>query len=652
MTMSLMGLHPTFDALSSLADQGDVEGARSRVGRHVARCAQCAATVAEIRELGDAARGVDLPGAPAGLWARIERAAEVERAAPARARETPPPDADAWTPAPALRPTRHVESPVRRGVRAGVGMLAAAVIVALVLLVPRSREVLQAGQQTGRWQFTPARPSPGQRVAVRYLPSVDDTLDSTVMVLGGADYRYGSLMTGIYRRGLLDSIGVLVRQRDGAYVGQIAFGPDSSVLMLMLSRMGGLRMTSVMSPEGRLRSRLIPVAILVAGDASGRPLLAALTRAAEFWYGGSETGYSVSDTLIKYYPAEPIGFATRAERASHRLLDDLIGFFRSGEREYFRFDRRFMVERGVSAEHELAMVVFANRIAEPAEVEKWVRRLVAEHPDDPRTLVVFANMLGSALARPNTVDTVRRALPIAETLYARNGGRVLDGEIASIASRVGDTATYQRWTVRTALALHGDLQGRYLGTDSYALADSGVRRNMRSALRARVASACRLPAGRYPPWQGVAAWRVECSYDRAGSYAALSAIALLDGRPAAALALADSSVTLGDSIGKWCRGSSGYRRRGEALLALHDTAAAVPELARGIGYGNWENIARADEIGRQLRGFLPAARWTAQVQAARAADEQCDRDANDRASAARDSARRATTKQASHRVSP
>ena len=68
------GFHPSFDALSAHADRNDVEAARTRVARHVARCDQCRAEVRDIRALGEAARAMSVPAAPGWLKARIESA--------------------------------------------------------------------------------------------------------------------------------------------------------------------------------------------------------------------------------------------------------------------------------------------------------------------------------------------------------------------------------------------------------------------------------------------------------------------------------------------------------------------------------------------------------------------------------------------------
>src|SRR5471032_446337 len=165
--MSIMatGFHPSFDALSACADQSDLDAARTRVGRHVAKCARCAAAVAEIRALGEAARGVELPAVPAGLWARIEKQASEPAPAPARATPSPERD-DVWRPAPALRPTVHQPSASqRRSMRVGLGVLAAAVVLLGVLILTPGPSPLFA-TAASRITFTPFRPAPGARVQV------------------------------------------------------------------------------------------------------------------------------------------------------------------------------------------------------------------------------------------------------------------------------------------------------------------------------------------------------------------------------------------------------------------------------------------------------------------------------------------------------
>ena len=93
MNALMYAMHPTFDALSAFADLSDVGGKKTRVGRHVSRCARCRDTLEEIRALGIAVRASSSEGAPSGLWHRIERAASGNSVSHAEPRETLPPDA-------------------------------------------------------------------------------------------------------------------------------------------------------------------------------------------------------------------------------------------------------------------------------------------------------------------------------------------------------------------------------------------------------------------------------------------------------------------------------------------------------------------------------------------------------------------------------
>jgi hypothetical protein len=78
MRVPSMTLHPSFDTLSAFADARDAASANTRVGRHVARCAECRSIVADIRALGDAARAMTVEGAPPELWQRIAASYETD----------------------------------------------------------------------------------------------------------------------------------------------------------------------------------------------------------------------------------------------------------------------------------------------------------------------------------------------------------------------------------------------------------------------------------------------------------------------------------------------------------------------------------------------------------------------------------------------
>src|SRR2546423_2340517 len=144
MSMLLRGFHPSFDALSAHADLSDIDGGRTRVGRHVARCARCADLVEDIRRLGDSTRAAVIPGVPAGLWTRIEVLLK-EPSSPASATPGHAGAAVARSPSgPPPIPQRR--TPAYGSVaRLGVGLsIAAGTALAAVLLATGPRRDLRA----------------------------------------------------------------------------------------------------------------------------------------------------------------------------------------------------------------------------------------------------------------------------------------------------------------------------------------------------------------------------------------------------------------------------------------------------------------------------------------------------------------------------
>lgn len=618
------GFHPSFEALSALADRSDVDAARLRIGRHVARCQPCAATIAQIRAMGDAARGIELATVPPGLWTAIERARERELHAPAPARETPAPGAAPWDIGPARRPTSHAVSPFRIGGRTGWMALAAAAAIVAVLLAPTSRgDRLEAGAARGSWRFVPRHPAPGATVQVRYEPPPGPAGDSLALLLGtpirrGDDFVHWTALDG----GLQDSLATLVRGRDGAYTGRFSVPADFGAMSLRLTDLHNTPVRRFTSADGPVSSVPEPLALLVAGDAGGRPMLRALAAAASARFGGSSAAYALADTLVRYYPDEPIGYALLRKDNSRRLLDELVAWFRRGERQYLRFDQRFTAAPSVSADHMLDMIVFAHRIDEPAEVRKWTLRLAADHPQDPRTLDVFGSMLHGMLNRAGTVDTIRRDLPMAEALWSRNGRRGSASSIASLARTVGDTAAYRRWSLRAVTAQEREFRGGFPGVNGDMIADEPTRVALVPVLRREAGRECRVPSGKVPEWNNWMTWRERCENGRASAFIALSTVERRYGDPRRALALADSAVTINDVLGRCWEGSA-RRERGAALLAMGDTMAALPELAAGLDRGNWQSHALRDSTERALRPAVSASAWRDAVRRQSEARARC-----------------------------
>lgn len=628
MTLFTTGFHPAFDALSAHVDLSDVDAARTRVGRHVARCAACRDAVAELRALGDAARAVELPGAPSGMWARIERATRATAAAPSAPRATPSPEEPlVWEGAPSLRPTTHVPSHMPRLLRRGSAFLVAAagVFVALLLPSPFHRN-LSGSPDLGTWRFSPANPAAGARVRVRLEPPATFGNVERLLLLGRFTRPVGEPQApGFFWSALDDSLATLTRGRDGAYEGFMMMPQRVAAASVHVAPVGGPYFRRLWDPAASPHLIERPVALVVGGDARGRPSFDALVGALladESRPTGVGFAYSVPDTLIKYFPSEPIGYATDTRVGGRRLLDDVIAWFRRGERQYVKFDARLTAQPSVTADRALAMTIFANRISEPGEVRRWVMRLVREHPDDPRTLQVFGRMLSNMLNRPGTTDSVLAALPVADTLYERNGRRDFGGEFASVAARLGDTVTSWRWTVRSwerPVAQHVFYR---TGVDESMMRDATMRAAALPFLTAQLTESCALPAGRYPAQFTVEQWTSHCAGRRRDAYAGLSLLWRAEGNPRRALAYADSGLAV-TGFGESCQYRLPHQRRGEALLALGDTAGAIPEFAASVRFGDGRAERSRDSLGRILRPRVDSAGWSVLVARTEAEQRRC-----------------------------
>ena len=641
----LMGMHPTFEALSAHADRPDLDGARTRVGAHVARCAQCRAVVEEIRGLGDAARAMPEAGLPADLWSRIATtaASDADRAEPGAhpARPTPPPDGDVWRQTPALRPTRHMPSIPRSWV-ARVGIVAAAAaVIGIALLLPSSRSALHASAPA-RLTVFPARPRPGTTVTVRYQADPAMAGASRLLLLAAfAPSADSADQEGYWWAGLQDSIATLERNADGMFVGQWRVPEHFLAASLFVVPTGLPPTRQPLGPKwweesgSYERQSTLLVGATQTGSPSLESLLAAL-RVRTFLVTRSRG--QVADTLRKYFPDHPAGYAAAVRRERHGVLDDLVHFFRSEERDYARLDGILSERPRVDADRLLGMAEFARRIEEPAMAAKWVMRLVKEHPDDPRTLGAYAEMVHAIELREPPADTMRRYLPMFDSLYERGGGRGESNyEVAALIKRYGDRAMYDRWVIR-------GLRSRGLHYYGIAMDDESLRRPEVRALaeprlRRITADRCALPPGKYPSVTSVSVWQEQCHGSRAMAYGFLSRMELFAGDPRRALADADSSAAANVARGS-CWRNIGERRRGEALVALGDLPGAAISLSRAYAWDEVENNKRRDSVGRSLRPVVDSARWASLVAAGRAEHEACSRRAFEQRKAAADSARR------------
>ena len=264
-------LHPTFDTLSAHADLSEIDGARTRVGRHIARCVDCRVVVEEIRGLGSAARAADVDGAPAGLWGRVRPAVERAVAETAPQRATPTPDAGPgpWEVAPSLRPTRHWPIPTRRLlVRVGGGVAVAAAALIVVALATGRTPALLASSPS-RMTMTPLRPAAGATVHVRFLPPPKLAGSDRLVLMGQYLNDSRHELKDHYFGGAYDSVAVLHRAPDGAMVGDFTVpGAFKAVSLVIFDPLAH-----------RFEANGMYSWLLVGGDSRGRPTLESLLAA-------------------------------------------------------------------------------------------------------------------------------------------------------------------------------------------------------------------------------------------------------------------------------------------------------------------------------------------------------------------------------------
>jgi hypothetical protein len=602
------GFHPSFDALSATADRSDLDAARTRTGRHVARCATCAAVVAEIREMGAAARAIDLSGAPAGLWARIERQA-VNEPAPSTPRPTPSPEREeVWAPAPSLRPTILVPSPLRRrALRVGVGILAAAAAVLIVALIWPSQQNLEASG-TSRLTFAPGRPHPGGTLAVRYQPA-PQFKDASELVLVGEFVKPAGHGLDRYRiyGSLGDSLATLRRMPDGSFQGRVVLPADFLALRMTISDLAGAhRDADGFDPW-----------IVIGGTPAREPSLPSLLAALEFSieYSGRNgpwlprQGVVVSDSLRKYFPDHPSGWAHSQSYGRQKGKFDLIRFFENAQHRYSSFDAKLWPRENLDAERLHDMVVFAGNIDEPAELMKWAARLAKEHPEDPRAVYDLGRGLHEIELRQPAgfADSIRAWLPILQRAYVAGGSPMSEySDVPSLVERYGDDAVKQAWKgqarARLTQAQLFDRAGRQHGVPDALVPE----------LREMTGRQCVRPAGRYPLRTSLQAWLRNCERERGQAYGLLAQRARLDGDPARALRESDSALAA-MARGYLCAPSRGYWERALVMLSQGDTTAAERAMVNASAWASGNHPDSRDTARVYLGGRFDEARWQTSV---------------------------------------
>jgi len=574
MTMLMMSMHPSDETLSRLADQSELERMRSRAGRHVARCERCRNAVAAIEALGDAARAMPDPELPGALRQRISGRISERRRSGSIA--LPLVTTQLRDPRSATR--RHWSMRKRGAVAA-----AAVVIAVAVLLTPVWRRHLLAAASPGTAAMYPPYPRPGATVGIRFVPSPGWTGSDTLWVSGLVDLR--NAPASGHRATTVAAATTLVRDQDGSFRGRLVL-PDAALS-------GSLGIVS--SPYGSIVTKWVARLTVLTSDSSGeRPSLDAMESAVYNVRASTRDG-TLANAFARWAPGHPMRWLLAGPRPTRGVFD-WVRYFDSEEHRFARLTEQLNARHDVRPAELAGMAALAYRIEEPGSAAEWTERLLREHPDDPWALQLRAREIHEMELRGAPTDSIAALVPSLDSLYATSRlGTQLVYQIEAITNRYADSVSKRRWALRSARA--GRYFPGYFSGRAEGFSDPQFRDSAAAYARDVLGSAAK-PV----PWNGPRNMP-NAALDRARAYSTLASVALARHEYREALALTDSA-RISDCV--W----PGHDTRALALLALGDTAAAIPSLA---AFGRAPFALSADDTRRLLgRRFNPQ-QWQAAV---------------------------------------
>jgi hypothetical protein len=379
--MPMLSLHPRLDALSDLlARHRGVDSVRdtrrrARIAAHVARCAHCQASLRFLRtldalplETSDAH-----PSLPPELLSRVLRS----RAAGERVL-LPPADA-------------LPVAPRRRWALAAV----AAVLLAIAGIGLAWRgEGVEAGTTSGALEVTPAAPTRGEPLSIRYRPAARLSGQPWLALRA----RLRSAAGEAFELGLpIETIARLRPTSDGTYTATVTL-PDSVVFAaLAVEDSAG----TVLDDNG---DRVWEV-LVTASD--GRPLFAALDQRANDLMGRDRgEGFETARRLVALYPDSVRSWARLLshQRRLGRAQDDTVQ--RLHRARVAAFDARLRREAHPAGEAMGRLAAYAADV-DSATSAYWSARVLREAPAS-----AFAVPLRQRALR----DTLRATRDTARTL--------------------------------------------------------------------------------------------------------------------------------------------------------------------------------------------------------------------------------------------
>lgn len=610
-----IGFHPSFDALSAHADRADTDAARSRVGRHVAQCAVCRGTVDEIRALGGAARANEVPGAPAELWARIERGLDAEASGSA-ARDASVERAVPLTVASDVEPkpgTAGEKRPVSKAVRRTTLGLMLVVAATAAVMAMDAREPLAAAtprRLTTDREFA----RPGSAIVVHYRPIARLANERTLAVWMAVPGRRETLFDqALERAGTLQRVSAL------DYTGIVVMPDSTPLAAFVVGDSAGEILDRTEARAGRLP------AVVLAADSRGQPRLDAL-------YAALITGRRAPDSATMFrwakqmrelYPSEPETWILSDVYTRRGVIGDIVKFFESRERKYYGWHDRLERRAKVSPDAEMMMANLGWELMDTTRADFWTSRLMRDYPTSP-----WLPGLWIRRYRDVPTDSVAGVLREFEPIFVKAGEPrdVLTRAIA-LADRSGDSTLARHWHRRldpreVSWVLSTELS-RMAG-DRTALAD--VRRRLLAAL----AEADSAEHGGPTLWGRS---RRFASYQRQRVLTRLAAVQLIEGDARGAKTALDRIIGASEAE-SGCPMAEAMRWRAEASRRLGLMDAARADLAYVVVTGDWRVQVLADSAPAWLGSGYTEISWNSALDAANAFKQKCwaaSRDARRRA---------------------
>lgn len=554
--------HPRFKQLNRFADQELSGRKRERVAAHLARCARCRETVGFVRNLSGSAAEIRVAGPPADALDRIlQRRAEGDRV---------------------ILPIATPPSAPSRVQRAGPYAAASVVLIAAAGLIAVA--TLQADRSQLRLE--PSAPRAGSEITAEYHGAMFEGDDPLRL---RAEYHY---LDGRIER---VAAAELSPEDDGVRSGSFRL-PDSVVYATFAVE--DLEALRVDHNHYRLWELLVH-------DKEGRPAFKALAEKMDDLVGLDwESADETAREMVELYPEEVeswsrLLFVQRAVPSFGAGEDSIL----SSHRDRFKaFEQHFQQRKRVTGEELALLYMYARAVDDPVAVDYWRERLAKEAPGHRTNLGYRAYELSRELR-----DEPDRLLVALEELWQRFGPVEENIPVVGfeVAMRIGDGSAASKWAGRRL-----PFRPEERLPVAVALLDNPESRpTAMHWLRLELERLETADQGQRPLARSLAVHESAEQEDARKIFVALGDALIDEGEVAAGL----DTLRLG-AEGGW--DPDRFRKAADAYLAMGDTAAALPILARAAADPETPP-AFADTVWLRIGSWFPDPQWETLVHDAR-----------------------------------